>query len=53
MNKNARLEMTLTALSGYRSGVRADVSADQWTAINAIVDGDVDPQAVLALRKKS
>ncbi len=49
MSKDARLEMKLTAKSGYKSGVSADVSAEQWRAINAIVDGDVDPSAVLAL----
>lgn len=49
--KNARLEMKLTTKLGYKSGVGADVSAAQWAAINAIVDGDVDPHAVLAMRK--
>ena len=50
-DKNARVEMKLKAKSGFKSGVAADISPAQWQALNAIVDGDVDPHAVLALRK--
>ena len=50
-DKNARVEMKLKAKSGFKSGVAADISPTQWQALNAIVDGDVDPHAVLALRK--
>ena len=46
--KNARLEMTLKAKSGCRGGSAADVSAAQWSAVNAIVDGVVSPQMCLA-----
>ena len=47
--KNASLTVTLKARSGYRAASRADISPNQWLAINHIIDGDVDAQAVLAL----
>lgn len=46
--KDARLEMRLKAKSGYLAGSASDVSAAQWHAVNAIVDGDVDPHKAIA-----
>lgn len=46
---NATVQITLDARSGYQAKVIAEISPNQWRAINLIIDGDIRASDVIGM----